>query len=92
MDIHAYDSNGQALVGQQGELVCTKPFHQCRSIFGMMKMGKNIKKHISKSIPNLASRDYVSISEHGGVTMHGRSDATLNPVAFGLALRKYIEL
>ena len=65
---------------ERGSWCVEHRFHQCPLAFGGMKMGENF------IVPTLiASRihgptgDYGELTSSGGVIIHGRSDAVLNP-------------
>jgi len=80
MDVHAFSENGKSLINKQGELVCTSPFPSMPIYFWNDPAGGKYRKAYFEEYPGIWHHgDYISISEHGGVTMHGRSDATLNP-------------
>ncbi len=80
MAVDCFDSAGKPLVGKQGELVCKKPFPSMPVYFWNDPDGAKYHKAYFEVYPNIWHHgDYVVISEHGGITMYGRSDATLNP-------------
>ncbi|MBT8367303.1 MAG: acetoacetate--CoA ligase [Deltaproteobacteria bacterium] len=80
MDVRAFDENGQPVVNQQGELVCCKPFPSMPIYFWEDPDGKKYHSAYFDVYPNIWRHgDFVIVSERGGVIMHGRSDATLNP-------------
>ncbi len=80
MKVFAYDDKGQPLVGEQGELVCAAPFPSMPIYFWEDPDGKKYYNAYFDQFPGVWTHgDYVRVSEHGGVTMLGRSDATLNP-------------
>jgi acetoacetyl-CoA synthetase len=80
MEVHAFSTNGKSLINRQGELVCTKPFPSMPIYFWNDPDGKIYNKTYFQEYPGIWHHgDYISISDHGGITMHGRSDATLNP-------------
>ena len=80
MNVHAFSVNGKSLINQQGELVCTSPFPSMPIYFWNDPDGEKYRKAYFEEYPGIWHHgDYISISNHGGVTMHGRSDATLNP-------------
>ena len=80
MDVHSYSENGESLINRQGELVCTSPFPSMPIYFWNDPDGKKYRKAYFDEYPGIWHHgDYISISNHGGITMHGRSDATLNP-------------
>jgi acetoacetyl-CoA synthetase len=80
MKVLAFDENGQPVIGQQGELVCTAPFPSMPIYF--WDDPDNSKYHAAyfDVYPNVWRHgDFIKISSRGGVTIYGRSDATLNP-------------
>ncbi|MFH1851953.1 MAG: acetoacetate--CoA ligase [Candidatus Neomarinimicrobiota bacterium] len=80
MDVAAFDAAGQPLIGRRGELVCRKPFPSMPVRFWNDPDGSKYRSAYFESYPGVWHHgDYIIISEHGGVTMLGRSDATLNP-------------
>ncbi len=80
MAVDCFDLTGKPLVGQKGELVCKKPFPSMPVYFWNDPDGSKYHKAYFEVYPNIWHHgDYVVISEYGGVTMYGRSDATLNP-------------
>ncbi len=80
MDVHSFSIEGKPLTDKQGELVCAKPFPSMPIYFWNDQDGEKYKTEYFEEYPGIWHHgDYISISEHGGVTMHGRSDATLNP-------------
>lgn len=80
MAVDCFDLLGKPLVGEKGELVCKKPFPSMPVYFWNDPDGAKYHKAYFEVYPNIWHHgDYVVISEHGGITMYGRSDATLNP-------------
>ncbi len=80
MKVTAYDEDGRPVTGQQGELVCEEPFPSMPIYFWNDENDKKYKSAYFEEYPNVwAHGDFVEITERGGVIMHGRSDATLNP-------------
>jgi acetoacetyl-CoA synthetase len=80
MKVFAYDDDGRPVVGQEGELVCTAPFPSMPIYFWNDADGKKYHGAYFDVFPNVWRHgDYIVITEHGGVVIHGRSDATLNP-------------
>ena len=80
MKVFAFDDNGQPVVGQEGELVCTAPFPSMPIYFWNDPDGRKYRSAYFDVYPNVWRHgDYIVVTEHGGVVMHGRSDATLNP-------------
>jgi acetoacetyl-CoA synthetase len=95
MKVEAFDEMGQSVVGQQGELVCTAPFPSMPIYFWDDPDGKKYHHAYFDRYPNVWRHgDYVEINDRGGIVIHGRSDATLNPggVRIGTAdIYRYIE-
>jgi len=80
MKIEAWDASGKPVIGKQGELVCTATF-PCQPIYFWDDPDNAKYKNAYFGIyPNVWHHgDFVEITEHGGVKIYGRSDATLNP-------------
>lgn len=81
MNVQVFDDEGQALPeGQKGELVCTDPFpSQPVGFFGDAD-GSRYRAAYFERFPGVwCHGDYVSVTPHGGLVIHGRSDAVLNP-------------
>jgi len=80
MKVAAWNDAGQPVVGEKAELVCTAPF-PCMPIYFWKDPGD--EKYLDayfRDYPGVWRHgDYVEITEHGGVIVYGRSDATLNP-------------
>jgi acetoacetyl-CoA synthetase len=80
MKVEAYDWNGVPVVGRQGELVCSASFPSMPIYFWNDPDGVKYKAAYFDSFPNVWTHgDFIEITEHGGVKIFGRSDATLNP-------------
>lgn len=80
MDVDCFDDFGKSMVDQKGELVCKTAFPSMPVYFWNDPGGKKYHKAYFEVYENIWHHgDYVVISGHGGVTMYGRSDATLNP-------------
>ena len=80
MKVFAFDDVGKPVVGQEGELVCAAPFPSMPIYFWNDPDGQKYHDAYFDVYPGIWRHgDYIVVSEHGGVVMHGRSDATLNP-------------
>jgi len=80
MKVFAYDESGQAVVGRQGELVCTAPFPSMPVSFWDDEDGSRYHSAYFDHYPGVWTHgDFVEVTERGGLIMYGRSDATLNP-------------
>ncbi len=65
--------------GSQGELVCTTPFPSMPLGFGGDPDGGRYRAAYFERFDGVwAHGDYASMTERGGMVIHGRSDATLN--------------
>jgi acetoacetyl-CoA synthetase len=80
MKVEAYDFRGNSVIGEQGELVCTASFPCMPIYFWNDPDFSKYKKAYFDVFPNVWHHgDFIEITEHGGVKIFGRSDATLNP-------------
>ncbi len=80
MAVDVYDDDGNSLRGQKGELVCTKPFPSMPVRFWDDPDGARYRSAYFERYPGIWWHgDYIEITEHDGVIIYGRSDATLNP-------------
>ncbi|MEO1956692.1 MAG: acetoacetate--CoA ligase [Methylophilaceae bacterium] len=80
MKMEALDENGQAVIGEKGELTCSAAFPVMPIYFLNDEGGKKYHDAYFDVYPNIwCHGDYVDINKHGGVRFFGRSDATLNP-------------
>ena len=80
MDVDSFDENGRSIVGKQGELVCKSPFPSMPVYFWNDPDGQKYHSAYFEDYKDIWRHgDFILLSEHGGITMYGRSDATLNP-------------
>lgn len=80
MDVDCFDEKGIAVKDGRGELVCKKVFPSMPVFFWNDKNNERYQNTYFNTFPNIWWHgDYIQISNHGGITMFGRSDATLNP-------------
>ncbi len=80
MKVFAYNEEGRPVVGQQAELVCTAPFPSMPIFFWGDDDGSKYHSAYFDEYPGIWTHgDFIMVTEHGGVIMFGRSDATLNP-------------
>jgi len=80
MAVDVFDDDGQSLRGEKGELVCTKSFPSVPLGFLNDPDGERFHDAYFDVYPNIwCHGDYVEITEHDGLVIYGRSDATLNP-------------
>ncbi len=80
MDVDSLDENGRPIREEKGELVCKTAFPSMPIYFWNDPAGvKYLNAYFSDYEGIWRHGDYIRISDHGGITMFGRSDATLNP-------------
>ena len=80
MAVAAYDEGGKAVFGEKGELVCETPFPSMPVGFWDDPDGARYRAAYFERFPGVWHHgDFVEITEHGGMIIYGRSDATLNP-------------
>jgi acetoacetyl-CoA synthetase len=80
MAVQVFDDGGQALRGEKGELVCTKPFPSMPVTFWNDPDGSRYRAAYFERFENVwCHGDYVELTAHDGIIIYGRSDATLNP-------------
>ena len=80
MAVEVWDDDAQPVRQQKGELVCIKPFPSMPIGFWNDPDGSKYSAAYFERFPNVwCHGDFCEITEHGGLVIHGRSDATLNP-------------
>ncbi|MFW6099159.1 MAG: acetoacetate--CoA ligase [Thermodesulfobacteriota bacterium] len=80
MKVEAYNENGEPVINEQGELVCTAPAPSMPIYFWDDPDGERYHAAYFDVYPNVWRHgDYIEINDRGGVVIYGRSDATLNP-------------
>ncbi len=83
MAVDVYDEEGRPVPagrGERGELVCTRPFPSMPIGFWNDPDGAKYRSAYFERFPGVwCHGDYTEITAHGGIVIHGRSDATLNP-------------
>jgi len=78
--VEVWDDDGKPLIGEKGELVCTKPFPAMPIGFWNDPDGGKYKAAYFDRFHNVwCHGDFCEITERGGMIIYGRSDATLNP-------------
>ena len=80
MSVESWNDAGVSVTGENGELVCTKPFPSMP--IGFWNDDDN-SKYISAYFDEFEGvwthGDYLEITDNGGAIIYGRSDTTLNP-------------
>jgi acetoacetyl-CoA synthetase len=81
MAVDVWDEEGRpAGVGAKGELVCTRPFPSMPVAFWNDPDGAKYRAAYFERFPNTwCHGDFAEWTPRGGMIIHGRSDATLNP-------------
>jgi acetoacetyl-CoA synthetase len=80
MAVEAWDVEGRPVIGEPGELVCTKPFPSMPVGFWDDPDGERYRRAYFDEFPGVWTHgDYIEIRPEGGVIIYGRSDTTLNP-------------
>jgi len=80
MAVDVWDDDGKPVRGEKGELVCTKAFPCMPVGFWNDADGKKYRGAYFERFDNVwCHGDFAEWTQHGGIVIHGRSDATLNP-------------
>jgi acetoacetyl-CoA synthetase len=78
--VDVFDENAKSVRGQKGELVCTAPFPSMPIGFWNDPDGAKYRAAYFERFPGVwCHGDWVELTEHDGMIIYGRSDATLNP-------------
>jgi acetoacetyl-CoA synthetase len=78
--VEVFDEEGNPVVGEKGELVCTKPFPSMPLGFWNDPGHKRYHEAYFAKYPNVwCHGDWCELTERGTMIIYGRSDATLNP-------------
>ncbi|TCU18920.1 acetoacetate--CoA ligase [Rhizobium sullae] len=78
--VDVWDDEGKPVRQQKGELVCTKAFPSMPAGFWNDPDGAKYKAAYFERFDNIwCHGDFAEWTEHSGLVIHGRSDATLNP-------------
>jgi acetoacetyl-CoA synthetase len=78
--VDVFDDEGVSIRNQKGELVCKQTFPSQPVYFWGDADGQKYHNAYFAHFENVWHHgDYVMLNDHGGVTIYGRSDATLNP-------------
>ncbi|WP_281353334.1 acetoacetate--CoA ligase [Jiella pacifica] len=80
MAVDVFDPEGKPLRSGKGDLVCVKAFPCMPIEFWNDPGGERYTAAYFESFPGVwAHGDFAEWTGHGGIVIHGRSDATLNP-------------
>ncbi|TAU75029.1 acetoacetate--CoA ligase [Rhizobium ruizarguesonis] len=78
--VDVWNDDGKPVRGEKGELVCTKAFPSMPVMFWNDPDGAKYRAAYFDRFDNVwCHGDFAEWTEHGGLIIHGRSDATLNP-------------
>jgi acetoacetyl-CoA synthetase len=80
MAVEVFDDGGRPCRGREGELVCTRPFPSMPVAFWDDPDGARYRAAYFDAFPGVWRHgDWACLTEHDGLVILGRSDATLNP-------------
>jgi acetoacetyl-CoA synthetase len=80
MRVEIFDETGRVVRGRPGELVCTAPFPSMPVAFWNDPAGERYRAAYFDHFRNVWRHgDWAELTEHDGLVIFGRSDATLNP-------------
>jgi acetoacetyl-CoA synthetase len=80
LEVAVYDADGKPVTGTPGDLVCEAPFPSMPVMFWNDADGAKYRAAYFETYPGVwCHGDWVEMTEHDGMIIHGRSDATLNP-------------
>lgn len=80
MAVDVWDDDGKPIRLEKGELVCTRAFPSMPIGFWNDPAGEKYHAAYFERFDNVwCHGDFAEWTEHGGMIIHGRSDATLNP-------------
>lgn len=89
MDVQVFNNQGQAVIEEEGELVCAQAFPTIPLGFWGDDDDQNLfQQTYFEQYPGVwAHGDFAKLSQHQSLRIYGRSDTTLNPhgVRFGSA-------
>lgn len=78
--VEVFDEQGNSVVGEKGELVCTRPFPSMPLGFWNDRHHEKYHAAYFARYPSVwCHGDWVELTERGTMIVYGRSDATLNP-------------
>jgi acetoacetyl-CoA synthetase len=80
MAVDVFDDAGKPVLGEKGELVCTRPFPAMPVSFWNDPDGAQYRAAYFERFPGIwCHGDFAEKTAHGGFVIHGRSDALLKP-------------
>ncbi|KAB0680408.1 acetoacetate--CoA ligase [Aureimonas leprariae] len=80
MAMDVFGDDGAPVRGEKGDLVCRKAFPSMPVAFWNDPDGSRYRAAYFERFPGIwCHGDFAEWTEHGGIVIHGRSDAVLNP-------------
>jgi acetoacetyl-CoA synthetase len=78
--VEVFDARGRSVVGQRGELVCTRPFPSMPLGFWDDPDDSRYQAAYFDRFPGVWTHgDFAELTPRGGLVIYGRSDTVLNP-------------
>ncbi|TWF53414.1 acetoacetate--CoA ligase [Neorhizobium alkalisoli] len=78
--VDVWSEDGRSVRGEKGELVCTSAFPSMPIMFWNDPDQAKYRAAYFERFDNIwCHGDFAEWTQHGGIVIHGRSDATLNP-------------
>jgi len=78
--VEVFNENGESIINEKGELVCTRPFPSMPLGFWNDRGDERYHAAYFAKYPNVwCHGDWSELTERGTMIIYGRSDATLNP-------------
>lgn len=80
LDVQIWNDAGEPVTGEKGELVCAAPFPCMPVMFWDDADGSRYHSAYFERFSNIwCHGDFAELTASGGIIIHGRSDAVLNP-------------
>ncbi|MEP7044670.1 MAG: acetoacetate--CoA ligase [Dokdonella sp.] len=80
LKVEVLNDAGKPVRGEKGELACSAPFPSMPVFFWNDTDGQKYRDAYFSHVPNVwCHGDHALLTEHDGIVIYGRSDATLNP-------------
>lgn len=80
MNVQVFDDDGHPVTARKGELVCVAPFPSMPAGFWRDGDGSAYHRAYFERFPGVWHHgDFAELTQHDGMIIYGRSDATLNP-------------
>jgi len=77
--VDAWNEDGQPVYGEVGELVCTRPMPSMPLHLWNDPDGTRYRESYFERFPGVWRQgDWIELTEHAGIIVYGRSDATIN--------------